>query len=388
MPAAPRLIAAVLLGLMLAACGRDKAGSVTVGLNLELTGDIRSVGTSGRNAAELFFEQLNAAGGVTLASGPAPVQLAIEDNAAKVNQAAAAAQLLVSRHDAVAMIGPNSSSCAIAASKIAETLKCVMISPWSSDPRTTLDESAGVPKRYVFRGCLTDPALAGLLAAFARTKIGAQKAAVLHEAGDDTVGEQARAFRDAFAAAGGEVVAFETYSGGVRDLSPQLQKIAAAAPDVVFLPALYIDVAPAIKQARAAGMQAVFLGNDAWSAPEEILRVGGADVDGSYFGSHFDRRMDTPEARKFVADYTAKFGQAPNAVAALTYDACGLVVKALEKAGEAKRESVREALAQIAGFRGVTGEFTFEPGSGDPLKGLPMMQLKGGEVRSIGTSGP
>jgi branched-chain amino acid transport system substrate-binding protein len=388
MPPAPRLIAAALLGLLLGACGAKKPQPVTVGLNLELTGDIRAVGTSGRNAAELFFEQLNAAGGVALSSGSVPVQLAVEDNAATVNQAAAAAQLLVSRHGAVAMIGPNSSSCAIAAAKIAETLKCVMISPWSSDPRTTLDESAGVPKRYVFRGCLADPVLARLLAGFAREKIGAGKAAVLHEAGDETVGEQARAFRDAFAAAGGEVVAFETYSGGVSDLAPQLGKIAAAAPDVVFLPALYIDVAPAIKQARAAGIQAVFLGNDAWSAPEEILRVGGADVGGSYFGSHFDRRVDTPEAKKFVADYTAKFGHPPDAVAALTYDACGLLVKALEKAGEAKRESVREALAQISGFRGATGEFTFEPGSGDPLKALPMMQFKDGEVRWIGTAGP
>ncbi len=377
-----------ILCLALAACGGEKTAHPAIGLNIELTGDIPSVGASSRNAAQLFFEQLNAAGGAVFASGRGPIDLVIEDNGAKEKQAESVTQILVARRPVVAMIGPNSSTCANPAARIAETLKCVMLSPWSTDPATTLDAASGVPKRYVFRGCFTDPSQARVLAKFAREKLGAKRAAVLHEAGAEAVAEQVALFRETFTAAGGEVVASESYTGGVREIGPQLAKISAAAPDVVFLPAYYLEVAPVISQARKLGITATFLGTDAWSMPGDIVRRGGADVNGSYFASHFDVSMDTPEARKFVADYTARYSQPPDAVAALTYDACGLMVKALEKAGKAERESVREALSQTADYRGVTGQYTFEPGSGDPLKTTAIMQLKDGQVVWIENAGP
>ena len=381
------LLAAVSFPLVLSGCGRPDADTVKVGMNIELTGDIPAVGASSKNAAELFFDQLNEKGGVTLADGVKKVSLVIRDNAAKADQSASVTQQLVSSQDVVAMVGPNSSACAIPAGEIAETLKCVMISPWSTNPKTTLDQASGVPKRYVFRGCFTDPFQAIVLAKFVSNDLGAKKAAVLYDVSSEAPLGQATLFRDTFTAAGGEIVAFETFTTGDKDFSAQLTNIREANPDVIFLPTYYNDVPLIAQQARRLGITAQFIGSDAWSSPE-IIKLGGADVDGSYFCNHFSTQIATDEAKKFIADYTAKYGQAPDDVAALTYDACGLVTEALKAGGKNDREALREAFAQIREYKGVTGTFRFEPGSGDPIKSAVVLQIKDGAFQWVTNAQP
>ena len=381
------LLAAVSFPLVLAGCGRPDADTVKVGMNIELTGDIPAVGASSKNAAELFFDQLNEKGGVTLADGAKKVSLVIRDNAAKADQSASVTQQLISSQDVVAMVGPNSSACAIPAGEIAETLKCVMISPWSTNPKTTLDQASGVPKRYVFRGCFTDPFQAIVLAKFVSNDLGAKKAAVLYDVSSEAPLGQATLFRDTFTAAGGEIVAFETFTTGDKDFSAQLTNIREANPDVIFLPTYYNDVPLIAQQARRLGITAQFIGSDAWSSPE-IIKLGGADVDGSYFCNHFSTQIATDEAKKFIADYTAKYGQAPDDVAALTYDACGLVTEALKAGGKNDREALREAFAQIREYKGVTGTFRFEPGSGDPIKSAVVLQIKDGAFQWVTNAQP
>jgi branched-chain amino acid transport system substrate-binding protein len=346
------------------------------------------VGASSKNAAEMFFEKLNAEGGIPLADGQKKkVELVVRDNGAKADQSASVAQQLISSQGVVAMIGPNSSACAIPAGELAESLKCVMISPWSTNPKTTIDQASGVPKRYVFRGCFTDPFQALVLAKFAMNDLGAKKAAVLYDVSSEAPLGQATLFKDTFTAAGGEIVAFETFTTGDKDFSAQLTNIREAQPDIIFLPTYYNDVPLIAQQARRLGITVPFIGSDAWSSPE-IIKLGGADVDGSYFCNHFSTQIATDEAKKFVADYTAKYGQAPDDVAALTYDACGLTAEAIKAAGKNDREAVREALAQIREFKGVTGTFRFEPGSGDPIKSAVVLQIKDGAFQWVTNAQP
>ena len=384
----PSLLVASILALFMVGCGGSNSNAVKVGMNIELTGDIPAVGASSKNAAEMFFEKLNAAGGIPLADGQKKkVELIVRDNGAKADQSASVAQQLISSQGVVAMIGPNSSACAIPAGEIAEALKCVMISPWSTNPKTTIDQASGVPKRYVFRGCFTDPFQALVLAKFAMNNLGAKKAAVLYDVSSEAPLGQATLFKDTFTAAGGEVVAFETFTTGDKDFSAQLTNIREAQPDIIFLPTYYNDVPLIAQQARRLGITVPFIGSDAWSSPE-IIKLGGADVDGSYFCNHFSTQIATDEAKQFVADYTAKYGQAPDDVAALTYDACGLVTEAIKAAGKNEREAVREALAQIREFKGVTGTFRFEPGSGDPIKSAVVLQIKDGAFQWVTNAQP
>jgi branched-chain amino acid transport system substrate-binding protein len=381
------LIVASVCAAVLTGCSDPNRDAVKIGMNIELTGEIPAVGASSRNAAELFFNSLNEQGGITLGEETKKVALIIRDNGGKADQAASVAQQLISSQGVVAMIGPNSSACAIPAGEIAESLKCVMISPWSTNPKTTLDQTSGQPKSYVFRGCFTDPFQAIVLAKFVRNDLGAKTAAVLYDVSSEAPLGQATLFRETFTSNGGEIVAFETFTTGDKDFSAQLTKIREANPDIVFLPTYYNDVPLIAQQARRLGITAKFVGSDAWSSPE-IIKLGGTDVDGSYFCNHFSTQIATDEAKKFIADYTAKYGQAPDDVAALTFDSCGLIMEALKAAGKNDREALREAMANIREYKGVTGTFRFEPGSGDPIKSAVVLQIKDGAFQWVTNAQP
>ena len=382
-PKAPILLALGIAAL-LASCGKREPDPVVVGLNLELTGDIQMIGKSAKNAAELFFAQLNEAGGIELADGKRRLEITASDNAANATQAAAIAQQQISRENIVAMIGPNSGKCATSASDIAEALKCVMISPWSADPMTTTDPVAGVPKRYVFRAGATDALQGRVMAEFAAKKLGARRAAVIADSAQGAT--QAAGFRQAFAAAGGEVVAEEVFEAFGKDFPRQVGSVASASPDVVFVAAPCEDALDILEAAKAAGLNSKFLGTELWNSPQTI-RMTALGIDGLYFCRNFDHRDADPQTAKFVEEYTAKYNTPPDDVAALTYDACGLIAAALKKSGKNEREALRESLAQISGYEGVAGSYNFEPGSGDPAKSMPVLQIKSSGLEWIGDFG-
>ncbi len=65
-------------------------------------------------------------------------------------------------------------------------------------------------------------------------------------------------------------------------------------------------------------------------------------------------------------------------MAALTYDSGRLLLAAITKAGSLERDKVREALAAISEFEGVTGTMKFK-GTGDPTKSAVILQIKDGK---------
>jgi branched-chain amino acid transport system substrate-binding protein len=140
------LILLVVTSLLLVSCGGAASDTIKVGGIGELTGDIPAVGASFKNAAELAVAEINDAGGLEVGGKKYQIELIIEDNAGKAEQSASAAQKLITQDNVVAIIGPNASRYAIPASEIAESSKTVLISPWSTNPKTTLDANTGAPK--------------------------------------------------------------------------------------------------------------------------------------------------------------------------------------------------------------------------------------------------
>ncbi|MGJ0517004.1 MAG: ABC transporter substrate-binding protein [Methylomicrobium sp.] len=364
--------------LLCTSCGNNTnpRNTVKVGLIVELTGDMPAVGASSRNAAELAVSEINAAGGIAISGNTYPVDLVIEDNGSKPDQSVAAANKLISQDNVIAIIGPNASLGAIPAAEIAEYNKTLLITPWSTNPKTTLDTSSGKPKSFVFRACYTDPFEGRVLARFATEKLRAKKAAVFYDVASEAPKSQADLFRQTFTELGGQIVAFETYTTGDRDFSAQLTKIKSAGPDIVFLPAYYNDVGLIAQQARRAGIKQPLIGSDAWSSPELIKLAGGA-VEGDYFANHYATDIATPTAKKFIDAYAGKYGNVPDDVAALTYDSMGLLFAALKKSSALDRQAVRDAMATVSDYEGVTGTIKFTPGSGDPVKSAVIMQVKG-----------
>ncbi len=366
-----------ILAFFISGCGRSECSGIKIGLNVELTGESPAVGASCKNAASLFVEQVNATGGIQVGDKKIPLQLLVGDNADKPDQAVSVAQRLIGGDHVLAMVGPNVSACAIPASEIAESLQCLMISPWSTNPKTTRTDT-GASKRYVFRACFTERFEVNALTNFAFATLKAKRVAILYDVASEHPNTVATLFREVFKKRGGTITAFETYTTGDRDFSAQLTKIKASQPDLILLPAYYNDVALITQQARQLGLNQQLLGSDAWSTPE-IIKLAGKNVEGAYFSNHYSTQLATPIARKFMSEYTAQFGQEPDDIAALTYDTFHLLAEAIQTAGKLDRSAVRDAFSKIRDYEGITGSLHFEPGSGDPVKSVVILRIQNGK---------
>jgi branched-chain amino acid transport system substrate-binding protein len=359
--------------LVLGGCASKETNDIRIGVNAEITGSKPTVGDSCRKAAELLAAQVNAAGGLTVGDKKYPITLFIEDNEDKPESAAAVAKKLISQDNVLAILGPNASGNAIPAARICEDSKVIMISPWSTNPKTTEH------LKYVFRACFLDDFQGEVMAKFARDNLKAKTAAVLYDMASEYNKGIAEFFKKSFEKMGGQVVAFQSYTKDDKDFSSQLTEIKAAGPDVLFLPNYYNEVPLQAQQARRLGITTPLIGSDSWGS-SELLTLGGKDVEGAFFSSHYAPDIATPKAQEFIKAYAAKYGKKPDDVAALTYDSGRLLLAAIAKAGSLDRQKVRDALATISKFAGVTGTMEFS-GTGDPVKSAVIIEIKDGKFK-------
>ncbi|PKN18889.1 MAG: ethanolamine utilization protein EutJ [Deltaproteobacteria bacterium HGW-Deltaproteobacteria-6] len=381
------IILLVIFSLGVCGCGKEDSSQIKVGIIAELTGDIPAVGASCKNAAEMAAAEVNDAGGIQLGDKKYKIKLIIEDNAGKADQSASSAQKLITQNKVLAIIGPNASRYALPAAEIAETGKVVLITPWSTAPKATLSSKTNASKKYVFRACFIDPFQGGVLAKFTLDNLKLKKAAVLYDVASEYNKGIAEIFKDVYEKNGGKVVAFETYTTNDKDFSSQLTKIKKAGPDIIFLPNYYSEVPLQIQQAKRLGITVPFIGADAWGS-SELIKLCGADCNDYYFSTHYAADAATETTKKFIANYKAKYNSTPDDVAALTYDSFGLLLQALKTAGKNDRQAVRDALAKIPQYEGVTGNMQFKEGSGDPIKSAVILKIKDGKFTWFANAKP
>lgn len=342
--------------------------TIKVGFDIPLTGDIPKVGESSKYAAEMLKEEINKAGGVKVGDKTYTLEFIYEDNEAKAESAAAAALKLITQDQVLAIIGPQASKQAIPAGEIANTNQTPMISPWSTNPDTTKD------RPYVFRACFLDPFQGPVAANFVTEEFKAKKAAVLYDIASDYPKGLAEYFKEAFEKLHGQgsVVAFETFTTKDTDFSAQLTKIVKSEADVLFLPQYYSEVALIAKQAKELGWKKPIMGSDSWGSAE-LMSLCGDACKGEFFSTHYAAAGAQGATKEFIDKYNAKYGYVPDDVAALTWDATRLLLQAVQNTGgltgnlEKDRTAVKDQLAQIKDFEGITGKMSFNP-EGDPTK--------------------
>jgi branched-chain amino acid transport system substrate-binding protein len=356
--------------LLLAGCGpkKETVNQIKVGVIAPLTGSIPVVGQSTKNAAELAVKEVNEAGGLNVGGQKMEIDLLIEDDEDREESAVSAAQKLINQSNVVAIIGPQASRNAVPASTIAENARIPMISPWSTNPDTT----AG--KKYVFRVAFIDSFQGRVMARFAIEELEATKAAALYDVASDYNKGIAEIFKQVFEEAGGQVVAFETYTTGEEEFTAQLTAIRDSGADVLFLPNYYNEVPLQVRQAREIGVEATVIGSDSWGqlAVEDM-----AEMEGLFFSTHYAPDIASDVAQEFIKKYQAAYGEVPDDVAALTYDAFGMLFQAIKSQGKADPESIRNGLSTTGQYEGVTGRMEYK-GTGDPIKSAVILQIRGG----------
>ncbi|BCS89510.1 ABC transporter substrate-binding protein [Pseudodesulfovibrio sediminis] len=352
---------------LLAGCGDDAPKTIKIGFNLPLTGDIPEVGEGSKNAAEMYLKDINDAGGLEVGGKKYPLEFIYMDNESKAESATNVALKLIEQDNVIAIIGPNSSKQAVPAGGTCNDNHTPMISPWSTNPNTTLD------RPWVFRAAFLDPFQGPVVADFAAKKFGAKTAAVIFDVSNDYSKGLAEIFKSSWEAKGlGPVVAFESHGTKDQDFSAQLTTVIAANPDFIFVPDNYNQVALIIQQARDLGYTGPFMGSDAWGTPD-LIKLCGDQCYNNYFSTHYAAAGAKGATKVFIDRYEAAYGSTPADYAALTWDSIGIMIEAIKNAGKveadpvAMREAVREGLSAIKSFDGITGSSKFDA-QGDPIK--------------------
>ncbi len=356
------------------------AKEIKIGLITPLSGDVKTFGESVRNSFEIAVAEANAAGGV---AGMTIVPVVVDDRN-DPTEAANAANLLINQHRVRAIVGSVTSKTTIPVSDMAQTYRIPTITGTATNPKVTVAD--GKRKDYMFRSCYTDSFQGTVMAKFSRETLKAKAAAILYDASNDYSKGIAEVFRDAFAKSGGKVVAYESYGRDDVDFSALLTKAKAAKPDVLFLPDYYNKVGLIAKQVKEKGLKVKLVGPDGWDSPE-LVKVAGSAIDGGYFSNHYSPDDTRPEVVNWVKKYKAKYGQTPDALGTLAYDAANLLFDAIRKAKSDDPAKIKDALATIKGFKGVTGRFTIDR-NGDPIKSAVIIRIENGKQKFLKVVNP
>ena len=371
-----KLLVALLVAALAIPAAAFGADTIKIGFNIPLTGDQPKVGEMSKDAAEMLQAKVNGAGGLDVGGKKYKLEFVYVDNEAKPESAVNAANKIIESEKALAMVGPQASSRAIPAAEIANNNKTVMVSAWSTNPKTTQD------RPYVFRACFLDDFQGPVVAKFASGELKAKKAGVLYDVASDYPKGLAEEFKKSFEAINGpsSVVAFETFTTKDVDFKAQLTKIIQAKPDVLFVPQYYNEVPLIIKQARDLGYKGPVLGSDSWGSAE-LMNLCGDDCKGQYFVTHYAAAGAQGATKEFIDAFSAKYKETPDDVAALTWDATGMVLAAIQKMGSLSddlakdRTALRDAMSTMRDYAGITGKMSFNGKNGDPVKCAVVVQI-------------
>lgn len=369
------LLAVVLLAAAaLAGCSGGGGGNdvededvIKIGSVSPTTGPVATFGQSVLDATKLAFEEINAKGGVL---GGKKLLLLNEDNQSKGEETGAAFRKLIEQEKVVAILGSVTTGDSLIGAPIAQEAKIPMLTPTSTAPAVT---EVG---DYIFRACFLDNYQSEAMATFAVEELNAKTAAIIKQSDSDYSVGLAEFFAKTFEAAGGKIVAEESYLESDIDFSAILTNVKAAKPDVIFLPAYYDTVGPIMQQARAAGIEAKFLGVDGMDSSELFSLAQGAE-EGAYFSNHYSPAADVELVQHFLKAYEEKYGKTPDALAALAYDAAYIMAQAIDEAGSTEPQAIRDALANIS-YTGVSGNVTFDENR-NPVKPIWVNVIKDGK---------
>jgi branched-chain amino acid transport system substrate-binding protein len=356
--------------------GAPSSSEIVIGHYGSMTGGTAHFGQDTDKAMRLLVQEANQAGGVQ----GRQLKLVTLDTRGDSAEAANAVSRLIDVEKVVAVIGEVASSLSLAGGRVAQRRKIPMISPSSTNPKVTEIGD------YIFRVCYIDPFQGRVMALFARNHLKIDKIAILRDVKNDYSIGLADAFKAALTGAGGSVVVEQSYSQGDTDFSAQLTAIKGSAAQAIFVPGYYSEVGAIARTAQRLGLKLPLLGGDGWDAPD-LVKIAGDALNGSYYANHFAPDVATPKAQKFVADFTARYGQPPTGLGALGYDAAAVLVDAMKRAKAIEPAAIRDALAETKGFETVTGQITFDA-SRNAQKGAVVLKIDGGKPKYEATVQP
>ncbi len=359
--------------------GVAMAKEVKIGVVLPLTGPIAAFGQTSKGGLDIAYAQNN-----KLKNGDTVKLIVLDDRGDKV-EAATAVKRLLDKDGVTVILGEVASSNSMAMGPVAEKAKTPMITHASTNPRVTKG------KKYVTRACFIDPFQGAVMAKYALDN-NMKNAVVVTDAKQDYSVGLSKAFKKAYEAAGGKIAKTVLINSGDKDFNAQVATIKASNPSIIAFTGYYPEAALMVKQARAMGVNAPFIGADGVGFPE-LVKIGGKDAEGFMYTDHFNEAAaSSPEAKAYVDAFHKKYNKPADSMGALAADGYGMILAAMNAcidAGKASddKECINTNLRGTKGYKGITGVININA-NGDAVKSAVVNVVKDGKFAYKTTVNP
>jgi branched-chain amino acid transport system substrate-binding protein len=322
---------------------------VLIVVHTSLTGGLADYGYAAAEACKLAKEDFSP---FKVGNTEYTIRLEILDDKGEPGEAAVVAQRAVDM-GATAVIGCLTSGNSNAAIPIYKKANIPMISGSATNPQLT--ESG---HKNFFRTCLRDDLQGKAIGEWA-IELGYKKVVVMDDKGDYAVGladEVEKTLKDA-----GVETNRQHCQEGDTDFSAQVNNIKTFGADAVIFTGYHREAGLLRKQMVEAGLKDVaFMGGDGIKSEEIFKEAGSAEnMEGAMctFGSLSQEEM--PGFEEFKKKYKDATGKDPGPYSENNYDALGILVEAIKKAGSLDGEKIIEALHEVE-YSGVMGTFGFD----------------------------
>ncbi|MCX7021251.1 MAG: ABC transporter substrate-binding protein, partial [bacterium] len=342
-----------------------------IGCLVPLTGDMAPYGREVRYAVEVAASDYNA-------SHSRKLEVVVADSGDTDEGAVMGLRSLAEESQAIAVIGPLSSTAFRA---------CI---PWADEYRMPLVTPAATEgglaalSPFAFRNALTYEAQCETLAKFCSERLHLDRFGILFE--DTAYGEGMRdAFKRIAPGFGISVVTEEGYSLEDSSYTDECQVFRKSGLDAIFIPGHQPILTELAAQLVYYGIVAELVGGNSWNA-ESVTRMGLRYVEGAIFCDAIFSRSRRPEVQSFIVSYRARAGDDPSYLAAHAYDTFGIIAATLD-AGAVSRAGLAEELVKVRDYPGIVGKTSFDA-DGEAHKPLTILTIQENEIVEFGTGLP
>ena len=341
--------------------------TLTIGVDLPLTGANADTATLVRWGVQTAVDELNAGGGV---AGYKLVALVLDDGTATAGQydpgqAAINARKMVNDPTLVAAIGPMNSGSAKAMCPIFSAGGLATITPSATNPDMTDPKFASIyrpsGKLVFFRTVTTDAYQGPSFANFLVDTLKLKSVCILDDSGAYGVGLADR-FEQQARKRGMQVLGRDRLDPKQSDYSSPLTRFKNLNPDALYVGGDAQAGVKLIKQSYDIMPKVVKAGGDGFYGPEILSGGGFPAAEGWYCTIASPHVLESSSIEPFLKTYLAKYGRQPADYTITAYDGTMVIADAIKRAaaaGPVTREAVRQAV-ETAHVKTLQGEISFD----------------------------
>ena len=335
-----------------------------------ITGNQMLYGQIHTAALQIRVDEINEEGGIN----GVPVEVEIFDDKNDAKETVTVANKIVSDPDILICFGPFSSTNALAAAPIFEKAGVTLYSPSTSHP--------DFPKQgeYMISGQTVQEYEQSYYAKLAYEVLDC-KTAVHYFQNTDSSQTTDKFFTQYYEELGGQVLAHESFvSGSTADHSPVLSKLKELDPDLLYIGAMYNDLATITVQARNLDFDCKIMGSGN-NFKQEMIDIAGEAANGMYACQNFNRNSTDPKYVAFAEKYAEMVSPVMDQQAVQMYDMVSMWAEGVRQFGPDK-EKVNAYLRNITDYQGINGTVTVIDGT--PQKTMFQITVQDGEIVCLG----